>query len=270
MTLAPSAIYAHNYRGWGRGVAIQPGFQKVLGALAESFGTPTLSSGRDRQIGTLEWEGQTYYVKHYCSPILKAHLQSLLGWSKAHKAHRCAKRLQRVGIATPRVLAHLQRGHWRNPPEHLLVTEGVDGDTLRVALQTSLLPPLRRALVKSMAVFLAKLHDAGIYHGDFSAFNIIVQATHPAGLNWQIYLIDLDAVRSLYRVSQRRQIKNLDELGRSFLCLKEISIQDRLRFLHYYAQSRQGRHLPLRQLKETVCQRTAKRMQTYGKRFIPS
>lgn len=268
--MAPSAICTHNYRGWGRGAATHPGFQKVLGTLADAFGASAPGSDRDRQICPLVWEGRTYYVKYYCSPTLKSHLQSLLGWSKAHNAQRCARRLGQVGIATPRVLAHLQRGRLWNPPEHLLVTEGIDGDTLRVALQTPLSTPHRRALVQSLAAFLARLHDAGVYHGDFSAFNIIVQAKDQTPPNWQIYLIDLDAVRSLHYISRRRQIKNLDELGRSFPHLKAVSIQDRMRFLHHYAQARHGRRLPLRQLKERVCRRTTQRMQSYGKRFITS
>jgi hypothetical protein len=71
------------------------------------------------------------------------------------------------------------------------------------------------------------------------------------------------------RISRRRQIKNLDELGRNFTRLAEVSIQERLRFLACYTKARKTLRLTASELKRIVCRRTAVRMERYGKRFIP-
>jgi tRNA A-37 threonylcarbamoyl transferase component Bud32 len=226
--------------------------------------------GRDRQIYKLIREGRTYFVKHYTTLTVKSRLQVLLRRSKAHKAWRFAQRLRQRSILTPNVIAFLQGGSWWRKPELYLVTEGIDGQTLREMVRASLPLASRRGLIRAVAIFLAQLHDAGIYHGDFSAFNIIVEQDVQAPHGWLIYLIDLDAIRAANGISHRRQIKNLDELGRNFTRLAEVSTRERLRFLACYAGARKRLHLPLALLKNEVCQRTAQRMQTYGKRFISS
>jgi tRNA A-37 threonylcarbamoyl transferase component Bud32 len=261
-------ISVGGYRGWGRGPAASAGFRQRLGTLLEAGGSEGLTPGRDRRVYRITWEGRPYYVKRYAALTLKTRLQFLLKYSKAQRSCRFAQILRQRGILTPPVAAYLQKGPvWG--PEELLVTEGIDGRTLRDAATAPMSVDARRALIGTVAAFLATLHDAGVYHGDFSAFNILVQPEVGADPHWRIYLIDLDAIRSVHRISRRRQIKNLDELGRNFTRLAEVSIQDRLRFLSRYAGARKTLPLTATELKLAVCRRTAKRMETYGKHFSP-
>ena len=52
---------------------------------------------------------------------------------------------------------------------------------------------LKRHLLRCVAEFLGKVHLAGIYHGDLTANNIFIT---PQNGEFQVYLIDLDSVRS--------------------------------------------------------------------------
>ncbi|MEJ2661390.1 MAG: lipopolysaccharide kinase InaA family protein [Desulfobacteraceae bacterium] len=263
-----TAVTIGAWRGWGCGPARAEGFQTRLKNLLREVGGATLPSGRDHRVYPLTWSGRTYFVKHYQVLTFKSRLQCGLGCSKAHKAWRYARILRRAGISTPRAVAYLQQGFWLGAPEQLLITEGVSGTTLRERVREPLPLPARRRLIKALARFLARIHDTGIYHGDFSAFNILVAETDGDPLGWKIHLIDLDAIRTVKHISRRRQIKNLDELGRNFTRLAEVSVMDRLRFLHHYVKARQRLWTDLPALKTVVCRRTAARMRTYGKRFI--
>lgn len=257
------------YRGVGLPIVTDSGFQASLAAALFGMGPERLPPGRDHLIHAFEWAGCEYFVKYYLIRSMKGRLQSLFTCSKSHDAWRNAHRLLKNGIATPQAVAHLHRGSLIGKREHLLITRGVAGQTLRALVGTPLTMNCHRALIRAMAAFLAELHDAGIYHGDFSAFNIIVQEDAQAPLGWRIHLIDLDAIRSLRHITYRRQVKNLDELGRNFTLLAEVSIQDRIRFLHHYARARKKLPSSLQQLRLQVCRRTARRMRVYGKHFIP-
>jgi tRNA A-37 threonylcarbamoyl transferase component Bud32 len=256
------------FHGWGTPLATETGFQATLAEYLRELRPDTLPPNRDRKMGSLTYSGGEYFVKYYRVRKAKARLQSLLHYSQSHKARRYAYQLADYGINTPQVVAHLQRGGLLGRQEHLLITEGVSGQTLRAAIESHRGPAHRRALLRATAEFLARLHEIGVYHGDFSALNIIVQMDAGAAHGWRVYLIDLDAIRSVHYISLRRQIKNLDELGRNFTTLNEVSIQDRLRFLHHYYFSRKRPAHSLRQLKVWVCERTYSRMQAYGKRFV--
>jgi RIO-like serine/threonine protein kinase len=245
------------------------GFQRLLKVWLDAVSAQGPPRDRDRRIGRLTWEAQAYYVKHYTAPTLKARLQVWLACSKAHKSWRFAQVLRQRGIPTPPIVAYLQKNTGWLASEQLLVTEGIDGSTLRDAVRAPMSTRSRRKLIGAVARFVAALHDAGVYHGDFSAFNIMVEKVAGGDSYWRIHLIDLDAIRSIRRISRRRQIKNLDELGRNFTRLAEVSIRDRLRFLSRYRKARKALWLTLSELKWTVCRRTAVRMEKYGKRFIP-
>lgn len=115
----------------------------------------------------------------------------------------------------------------------------------------------RRKLISAVARFVAMLHDAGVYHGDFHANNILVRQK---GNDYKCFLIDVDAVRSIYFISRRRRIKNLDELGRNFLNLAALSTSDRMFFIREYTRVCSVEQKSHKQLFANVLSRTSQRM----------
>ena len=115
----------------------------------------------------------------------------------------------------------------------------------------------RRKLISAVARFVARLHDAGVYHGDFHANNILVRQKESG---YECFLIDVDAVRSIYFISRRRRIKNLDELGRNFLNLAALSTSDRMFFVREYTRFCFVEQKSHKQLFANVLNRTRQRM----------
>ena len=122
-------------------------------------------------------------------------------------------------------------------------------------------------IIDAVAAFVARLHLNGVYHGDFTADNILVQDDVDGG-TVRVFLIDLDAIRSAHRISGRRRIKNIDELGRNFLDLRLISTADRAMFIQKYLAYHGRDKRSWRQLFKKVQQRTEHRLIIHNKRFI--
>jgi tRNA A-37 threonylcarbamoyl transferase component Bud32 len=249
---------------------------------------------------------QEIYIKRYYTINWKQKIQTLLHVHKAQKSWRIGKDLVKRGIPTPLPIAYLTKK--ANPPlrgvggcsvEHILITQGIENgvrlsDYVRHYVQMN--PELvhkrlslseKRELIQRVAEFLAKLHTEGIYHGDFTTRNILVEDIRqtppysPQGgttspfppsrgeSSFRVYLIDLDSVRSTHWILDRRRIKNLDELGRNFLNLQVFSTTDRGRFLKHYLRANPKETRTFKQLFRCVFERTQKRLRKYGKYFSP-
>lgn len=260
---------------------------RVLGELlGSSFAASTpVSRSRDREVHRVpvaeaDRPGlggvRTVYVKRYRPGGLWARLESLAGMHKAQRAWRLGLLLRRRGVPTP---LPLLRG-WRGSPlgrERLVVTAGIAGPSLRDHVDSRLPPATgaaanaperlahKRALLRSLAALLAAVHAARAYHGDFTSRNLLV-GTDAAG-GPQVVLLDIDAVRHAWRISARRRVKNLDEIGRNVLDLRVVTTADRLRFLHHYLQASGADPSGARQLFRRVWRRTRRRLRKYGLAF---
>ncbi len=82
----------------------------------------------------------------------------------------------------------------------------------------------------------ARLHDAGFLHQDFHPGNILVR--FPAPDEPELVMIDLDALRRRRQVAWKVARSNLALLDHFFW--SRSSRTDRLRFLKYYLESREG------------------------------
>jgi len=275
--------------------------------------------------GTLEnacpFSTEEVYIKRYYTINWKQKIQTLLHLHKAQKSWRIGKNLIKRGISTPLPIAYLTqkgipplrgaggcnpllgwaRGGFPLSTEHILVTQGIENGLQLSDYVCRYVQPNpefvherlslneKRELVRSVAKFLAKLHAEGIYHGDLTTRNILVEdmrrtptpgpsqegITHPyppsrGESTFRIYLIDLDSVRSTRWIPDRRRVKNLDELGRNFLDLQVFSTTDRGRFLQHYLRANPKETGTFKQLFRRVLQRTQKRLRKYGKHFSSS
>ena len=217
-------------------------------------------------------QGEEVYLKRYYVSGIKPFLRTLLRVSKAQKAWRTGRRLRRKEIDTPLPMALFKYRRSYLSSEFVCITKGLPDavDLYKAVLQVQGEQPSqqkkKRRLIAAAAKFTARLHCHNIYHGDFSADNILVREDMDRQ-DIRVYLIDLDAVRTSYWISERRRVKNLEELGRNFLDLRAISMADRVMFLKVYMAHYTRNKDSLRQLFRKVQHRTEKRLVHFGQSF---
>lgn len=152
---------------------------------------------------------------------LFAALRARFGNGRARSAWKAGRRLEVVGLPTPRTLALCE---WRDGSALLLV-EHVAGRTLREALAT---PPAARVdrshLAAAVGWLVGRLWREGLHHPDMSTKNLLVasagempvgrdRASRPAPGTPLVHLIDLDNLRSVPRFDERALARMLGQLG---------------------------------------------------------
>jgi len=172
--------------------------------------------------------------KHWWKALLAVfrRSRSLRAWYLGHAL------LQR-GIATARpvcVCEPRRRGlRW----ESYLAAEWIEGEDLQTYVQRvrDVPPETRWAKARSAAVtlgqLLGRMHAWHVAHRDLKAANLMVV---DRGERLAAYLIDLDGVRLLRRISPRRRARNLARLAASIEAHPWVTRTLRLRFLHAYLE----------------------------------
>jgi tRNA A-37 threonylcarbamoyl transferase component Bud32 len=263
------------YHGWINRRYNTPAFcEAVESFLTSKFeGLSPVSVSNDRKVYRTDIDGQEIYIKQYYITNLRQFVKTLFRLNKAQKAWKFGRRLVKQGINTALPIAWFRCCRFGLPLEYLLIMTGIpDSITLRSHIDTQFQPgnvrlDQKRQLIKKAADLLGSLHMAGVYHGDFTSHNIMVEMLPPPEY-YRIHLIDLDAIDSMYWISSRRRIKNLDELGRNVLYLRMFSTADRARFLRHYLETYTKETRTFKQLFTEVLARTRFRLNKYGKDFI--
>jgi tRNA A-37 threonylcarbamoyl transferase component Bud32 len=186
--------------------------------------------------------GTVVYVKHNLLPDVRAWCRQLVRPSKARMELDRALAVAACGVATVEPLALGERQTLLGSCDSYLITRSLDGtETLNTMIATTLaaLPAPRQAVVRQrLAVvlgrFVARLHDAGIRHGDFHAANILVRLG--ADDQPELFLIDLNGVQVGPRLAWRGSRDNLVMLAGWFTT--RASRADRLRFWRAYFEAR--------------------------------
>jgi len=153
-------------------------------------------------------------------------LRNRLGFSKAQRAFRKGLELARRAIPCPKMIG------WATDYKTglaALITELIDDaqrpDRLLQQCRAS------KEQLQKMAVFVRKMHDAGVAHNDLSLRNILAGQRDGQMCFW---LLDYeDAVFSL-KTSRIQRIANLHHLNERVWA--DIELKDRLFFLKWYLQ----------------------------------
>lgn len=127
--------------------------------------------------------------------------------SPARRQREMAAVCAEAGVEVPAVLGIVDTG-WPAEPCHTITVAERDALPLVDAFARRS-PAARRALVRELGRFVAKLHRAGLYVPDLKHDNLMVRSA-PAD---RVVLVDLDRARRLRGgVSRRRRIRNLVQL----------------------------------------------------------
>ncbi len=92
--------------------------------------------------------------------------------------------------------------------------------------------PTKRRFLHELGAEIARLHRAGLVHGDLTPFNVFIEAGTPT----RFIFLDHERTRSNYGCgSRRRSLRNLVQLGR--FSLPGLTRSDRLRVMYAYAEA---------------------------------
>lgn len=164
---------------------------------------------------------------HRCRDFFRA--------SRAMRALRQGLMLADIGVRTPKAFAAAEVRRWRWPLRAYLATEEIPGAVTlhRYLLKHRTVP---RALIHSMALVLARLHDHGFSHRDLKLTNILLDH------QLQPWLIDLDGLRWHRRLSSSRAQADLTRFAKGFVRYPGLLRYSGWRFLGEYGAARNLAH----------------------------
>jgi len=146
-------------------------------------------------------------------------------------------RSAQVPIAVP--FAAVEQKRWGGLTNSLFLTREVIGGKTTDAFWRESLRPIpgregfirRRTFLRGLAGIFRSLHARRIYHNDLKEANILV-VQHQPERTFDFFLLDLEGVRRCVWLSERRRVKNLVQLYRTFG--RHISRAENLCFLKGY------------------------------------
>jgi len=164
---------------------------------------------------TLEGKEQIFFVKEFSKPTLAQSLRALFIGPRARREYRAGHGFSVRGISAPEVKACIEGGDF-----DLLVTEFIEnGEQLNNVVHRLFVAnrfsgkrddlKRQRKFIRALADEIRHMHDAGVYHPDLKAKNILVTEE---GSTWRFLFVDLADVR-FKPPSTRRIIKNLMQLN---------------------------------------------------------
>ena len=183
--------------------------------------------------------GEEFYLKifHNSSPV--EILKDFFRASKAFRALKQGKALSERGFHVALSLAAGEFRTFRCIKKAFLLTVRVEGASLPYFLSENFsgqLDPValrrKREYLIQLAMEIRRLHQYGIIHGDLTPYNILVQTYRERIV---FYYMDNDRTRRYPPWTWLPHFllkRNLVQLNR--FVLPGISLQDRVRFLHYY------------------------------------
>ena len=157
--------------------------------------------------------------------------KDLLRPSRARRAFRKAYHLELAGILTPRCLAAADRHALGFLMRSYLLLEEIPGALdLRAYLRRGVAPESH--VIRAAAELLARLHHEGFSHRDLKESNLVLDA------GGKVYLIDLDGMDYLGRISAAQAEEDLERLARGVAAFPQVTRVHRERFLRTYWRAR--------------------------------
>ncbi|NOY54256.1 MAG: hypothetical protein GXP58_11695 [Deltaproteobacteria bacterium] len=212
--------------------------------------------------------GRKFLLKHYRFRGWMQALRSLLGGSRGAKAVRRSDLFLRAGIPTPRPVALLERRRFKIPRESYLCYEFLpEAENLteryRRAGETLF---LESKILSAIGRDAARIHGAGLYHGDLKWSNILV-TEEVRGI---ARLIDLDGAG---KASFRKEERFARDVSRFLVDLMEnmnTSLPGMADFLRAYLECRRfgerRRNFFLHRIEEQVDEKLLVHVRTRGNR----
>jgi hypothetical protein len=216
-----------------RGTALGEALRAPQALLAVS-GTRFVKDHRRTAVAAATIDGREVYVKRFKPHAWYRPLQWLVTGTPAQACARSAAALAAAGFRVPPPLAIAESRAAGLPSDCYFVSAAIEGSQPVGRFWHERAGTLsireRAALFGALAAELSRFHEAGFYSRDANADNFLLR-WHPPGAP-EFFFLDLENVRHVGRVSQRRRVKNLVQLYRPVRgAVRRI---DRLRFVRAY------------------------------------
>lgn len=165
-----------------------------------------------RRTFRFELDGQAYFAKTHdgTSPleVLKNWLFLRPPIYDAYAEVRAIRRLERVGVPVPKIVAWGRCGRRRTARRSFLVTRDVGTQrTLEDVAREGPREPERRIVVRDLAVLARAMHAAGVNHRDCYLTHVLVRALDPDHAD--LVLLDLHRAQVRDTVPLRWRAKDL-------------------------------------------------------------
>lgn len=181
-----------------------------------------LKNGNSATVARVQVAGRSLVIKRYNPSQLREVLRDFGPTSRARRAWKNAHLLEAFQIATATPIALIEGKYGPFKTGSYFVAEYVAGESGKTLFRRKdLSQPQAHNVATSTAALLARLHDAGISHGDLKDTNLLYRGSEPA-------LIDVDAVRR-HRTAffasrgqfrdRRRLLRNFDASSPLYRCL---------------------------------------------------
>lgn len=201
-------------------------------------------------------------VKQYSARGPWKALAALFRPAKAAQNWSKAQFLRGHGIATPRPLLTCSMRRWRMPGTSFLVSQWIGGSEnlhlfgWRIALRPAK-ERLRiaRACAAQLGDLIGRMHAAGAMHRDLKAANFLVVE---GATGVEVWLIDLDGLRSGRRPGAARRVGDLARLAAGLVAHPWVTHSVCLRFLRAYESQFAGERIAWKPLWRAIALRTAR------------
>jgi hypothetical protein len=209
-------------------------------------------------VAAVRVEGREVFIKRFKPYAWYRRIEWLVAATPARRCWEQSAALEAAGFRVPQALAMSETRSIGLPADCYFVTASLAGAAPAGRHWRETVVGLRvgerRALLVAFARELRRFHDARFYTRDANADNFLVRVTRGSGPEY--FLLDLENVRRVGAVSERRRAKNLVQLHRPVR--GTIGLRDRLRFLREYAgKPLRDRHEWLRELAELDAEKEA-------------
>lgn len=169
----------------------------------------TLHNDRN-EVKKIRNEGIDFVIKYYKRLTWANRLiYRFFRKSKARRAYENALYLQSKGISTPTPVAYINCYKGPFLMQSYFISVYVEALSLAEILDKAVF--YKQALIKDFAKFTYRLHQKGVFHGDYHLKNILYKSESEN----QFYLIDINRMR-FKKTSPRKAVKNMARLHLSF------------------------------------------------------
>ena len=170
-----------------------------------------LKRSKRSRIYLIEYNNKQYLLKHYHVKSRFFRLRPMIFSSMAWKIWERTELFSARKIPIPMLLASLDLGKRTSHKGTLALYEYLSGiKEYKKDMRTSLrIKNKQHEIIDNLSALILKMHNSGIYHGNTRISNFLYVKQ---GEKKKIYVLDIDSVRFMRKLSARQRLSDLKDI----------------------------------------------------------